>query len=840
MKRHYRQSLVSAIGILVLIACNNGGTGKTPELTGNGMYIAGDFHQHTTYSGGEYSFGHVMEASNKFGLDWWANSDHGGTREFWGKASGNDLGTRVTWTCAGIKPLGSPQEAENAGFMWRWQCLKYYNFQDVLLWRRIFPEKLILQGFEWNVPGHEHANISIFTDQFDAGKENCDPLAQFEYMFDEDDQDTTGGKEFGWQKSHLKGKEKALEAVKWLQANYPLQTYVVPSHPDKSGGYTIADFRDFNNAAPDVCFGFDAMPGHQKNPTRGSYDLDEAIGIVEMNGRKGATFGGAGPFASKIGGVWDALLSEGRNWWISASSDYHDDEDFFPGEYQKTYVWVTKRNDPQALIDGMRSGNRFIATGGLITDMKFRIGDATMGQKFPTNRNSVDIEIEVFDPDSPNFNTFSDYTNPKLDHIDLVAGQVSGIIDPASPDYSKDNVSATRVIARFDANGGAKDADGLESIKWTDKGNGWKKILYKAEIDGKMYFRLRGTNLALNTPEELDGSGNPLPDIAEENDAAKAFADLWFYSNPIFVESGSGRENGRSPSGSQIKSEALTSGGKKWYRGNTHTHARFSDDNDTNDVPLIASWYKAAGYDFLCLSEHNDHVQGKKIFCHDEAADPPSFIMLCGNELSETRHHTALGINSFIGGETSLQDGVTKTLAAGGVPILNHPQDPPVSAAKFIDTKGLNHLEIVNGGRLQDTPACEMLWDSILSAPNGRKVFAVGSDDNHYKIANVGRGWIMVNASSLTKSDILESIRNGDFYATTGVILNNYQVKGNTISIEAKNGDRIEFIGKNGTLLKKVEGNKAKYRLKPENYYVRAKVMNAEGKAAWTQPVFAD
>jgi hypothetical protein len=52
-----------------------------------------------------------------------------------------------------------------------------------------------------------------------------------------------------------------------------------------------------------------------------------------------------------------------------------------------------------------------------------------------------------------------------------------------------------------------------------------------------MYIRIRGTNHPLNTPGELDGAGNPLPDIAAENSAAKAFSDLWFYSNPVFVES---------------------------------------------------------------------------------------------------------------------------------------------------------------------------------------------------------------------------------------------------------------------------------------------------------------
>ncbi|MCK4923018.1 MAG: hypothetical protein KAS71_18350, partial [Bacteroidales bacterium] len=498
-----------------------------------GEYIAGDFHQHTTYSGGEYSFGHVMEASFKYGLDWWANSDHGGTRELWGKASGIDFGSEVTWNGAGIELLGDPGKD---GFMWRWQSLKYYNFHDVLIWQKVFPDNLILQAFEWNVPGHQHANVTIIANQFDDKNPNCDPLAQFEYMFDQSDLDTTGGLAYGWEKSTLAGKEKAREAMAWLQANYPAESYVIPSHPDKAAKYTIADFRDFNNIAPDVCFGFDGMPGHQKESDRGGYDIEEACGVVEINNKSGATFGGAGIFMAQIGGLWDALLSEGRNWWISASSDYHRDIDFYPGEYQKTYTYVSEKNDPQALIDGMRSGNTFIVSGDLITALNFTVEKAMMGQTVKTNKNDVIIEIKVFDPDVSNFNTYSDYKNPVLDHIDLIAGQVSGLVSPESPDYNKDNVSTTRVIARFDANGKQKDSNGLESQKWEEMGNGWKKITFQAEVEGNMYFRIRGTNLPLNTPEELDEAGNPLPDFAGENSPSKAFYDLWFYSNPVFVE----------------------------------------------------------------------------------------------------------------------------------------------------------------------------------------------------------------------------------------------------------------------------------------------------------------
>lgn len=278
--------------------------------------------------------------------------------------------------------------------------------------------------------------------------------------------------------------------------------------------------------------------------------------------------------------------------------------------------------------------------------------------------------------------------------------------------------------------------------------------------------------------------------------------------------------------------------GGYWYRGNTHTHARFSDDNDKNDVPEIASWYKKAGYNFLLLSEHNNRVSEKKVFCHDEASDPPSFIMICGVEMSKSRHHTAFGIDKYLGDEKSLQDGVNKVIEAGGVPILNHPMDPVMTSAKFIATKGLNHMEIVNGGRLKNTPASEKLWDSVLSAPDGRRVFAVASDDNHYKEANVGRGWIMVNAKNLTKDAIEESIRQGNYYATTGVFLDDFYVKGKTVNIASQNGDTIRFIGRNGSILKMQAGKSGKYKMNDNDLYVRVKITNIDGKAAWTQPHF--
>jgi hypothetical protein len=55
-----------------------------------------------------------------------------------------------------------------------------------------------------------------------------------------------------------------------------------------------------------------------------------------------------------------------------------------------------------------------------------------------------------------------------------------------------------------------------------------------------MYLLLRGTNLAPGTANQTDEAGNPLSDAlameAGVDPLTKARTDLWFSSNPIFIE----------------------------------------------------------------------------------------------------------------------------------------------------------------------------------------------------------------------------------------------------------------------------------------------------------------
>ena len=313
----------------------------------------------------------------------------------------------------------------------------------------------------------------------------------------------------------------------------------------------MGQLRQFNDAAPDVAFGFCGIPGSQKElPMRGGYDEDE-IYIVQK-GKKGdrvvdwdriltyaRTYGGADYMVAQVGGLWDALLGEGREWWMFSDSDFHStDEEFWPGEYSKDHTWVTAGDEYTAedVIAGLRSGNSVSVEGQLIDGLDFRASadeaSATMGGTLEVDDDeSYTITIKFKDPDGDN----NHGDNPVVDHVDLIAGEVGKRYIPRDKEYlTKDTNSTTTVVASFDAD------------EWVVDEDGWNVITYEvAAADKDMYYRLRGTNQGIGVPGQTDEFGNPLADYLEdggtaanptENDDVRCWMDLWFYSNPIFVD----------------------------------------------------------------------------------------------------------------------------------------------------------------------------------------------------------------------------------------------------------------------------------------------------------------
>lgn len=211
-----------------------------------------------------------------------------------------------------------------------------------------------------------------------------------------------------------------------------------------------------------------------------------------------------------------------------------------------------------------------------------------------------------------------------------------------------------------------------------------------------------------------------------------------------------------------------------------------------------------------------------------------------------------------------------------GQPMLAHINHPnfiwAIKLEDMLPLKGERFFEVYNGHPHvhnygdSTTIGMDELWDKLLIhyIREGKElIYGLATDDAHdfieYKIgtSNPGRGWIMVRAAALQPASLIEAMEKGDFYATTGVELNEMDFINNQLNISVKPqagvSYTIQFWGagkKNnnaGKLLKEVRGIQGSFKLKKKHLYVRAKIISdklkenpfAEGdtETAWTQPV---
>ena len=299
----------------------------------------------------------------------------------------------------------------------------------------------------------------------------------------------------------------------------------------------------------------------------------------------------------------------------------------------------------------------------------------------------------------------------------------------------------------------------------------------------------------------------------------------------------------------------------RWYKGNTHTHTLNSDGDSTPDD--VVRWYREHGYQFLVLTDHNFLTSVGALQALHGADE--KFLVVKGEEVTDRFGEKPLHINGLDvsrqvapQGGTSvvdvLQRNVDAIRAAQGVPHINHPNFRWAITSDELKQVASNRLFEVYNGHPQvnnlgggSVPGLEEVWDSILSA--GIRLYGIAVDDAHtFKdpgnrvVAGPGRGWVVVRAPRLEARALLEAMERGDFYASSGVELENYAVDEKAMTVAVKKTAfskyRIQFIGEGGKVLQEARESPATYTFTGREMYVRAKVIESNGDIAWCQPVF--
>ena len=236
-------------------------------------------------------------------------------------------------------------------------------------------------------------------------------------------------------------------------------------------------------------------------------------------------------------------------------------------------------------------------------------------------------------------------------------------------------------------------------------------------------------------------------------------------------------------------------GSGQWYRGNVHSHTTNSDG--VFSVAELAACYAHHSYHFLFVTDHN-------VVADVSESRSPEILVMPGSEIRVHWEETfpaevlALGIERVERQKVAPQLVVDDVLAQGGVPFISHPSLSGANAAAISHLKGLVGIEIFNapnywnGRRGLSTTQ----WDELLAS--GRMLWGVASDDRHsgrkpeLTFAPLGRqpfrdhceAWIMVRAEGCTQAAILEAIRRGQFYSTTGPQIKDIAIVNGEIRVE--------------------------------------------------------
>jgi hypothetical protein len=182
------------------------------------------------------------------------------------------------------------------------------------------------------------------------------------------------------------------------------------------------------------------------------------------------------------------------------------------------------------------------------------------------------------------------------------------------------------------------------------------------------------------------------------------------------------------------------------------------------------------------------------------------FLLLSNEEITNEVakspvHLTAVNISEPIGpiNEGTVASAIGETIAridtqsrrqtTAAIGVVNHPNFAwAIGADALAQAKAAQFIEIFNGhpftasrgdvGRRSVVRIWDMSNAERVFERGWPPLFGVASDDAHVQVGasepSPGRGWIMVRAARLSAQELVAAMKNGDFYASTGVKLARY------------------------------------------------------------------
>lgn len=317
-----------------------------------------------------------------------------------------------------------------------------------------------------------------------------------------------------------------------------------------------------------------------------------------------------------------------------------------------------------------------------------------------------------------------------------------------------------------------------------------------------------------------------------------------------------------------IEDRELLPGKGQFYKANLHCHTVLSDGHWTKEQ--VKEEYQKRGYSIVAFTDHRHYGWHPELMDRDFVplaafeADLNEPFPLSGSFQRVRTYHlnfydtdpqsrtgfAAVQPPQRYGDIPTLNSFIAGMGEQGFLCCYNHPYWSLQSAEDYIHLQGLTAMEIYNHG-------CELdglygghpqAYDEMLRA--GQRIGCVATDDNHDcyqpgdpRCDSFG-GFTMFKLEQLDYASVIEAMKAGDYYASTGPELEALYIRDGRLHVRCSPVEKIYVITRGRRCLMELAPagedslTEAVFALRGDEGYIRVDCRDSHGRHAYSNAYF--
>ncbi|MCI8441090.1 MAG: PHP domain-containing protein [Provencibacterium sp.] len=309
-----------------------------------------------------------------------------------------------------------------------------------------------------------------------------------------------------------------------------------------------------------------------------------------------------------------------------------------------------------------------------------------------------------------------------------------------------------------------------------------------------------------------------------------------------------------------------------FFKANLHAHTTLSDGRLTPEQ--LKDFYLAHGYSIVAYTDHRRYAFHKEL-CDEH------FLALAAYEVDinewpkipgdfsrvKTYHINLYDCDPENGAEEKVRINplperrygdtdyinhfVEEMRACGFLACYNHPYWSLQNYEDYKDLRGFFAMEIYNHGCEIDGlfGAHPQAYDEMLRT--GSRLFCLATDDNHNShpaespLCDSFGGFTMIKAPALRYGDVIEALKAGSFYSSTGPLLEELTLENKQLHIRCSPVEKIYVITEGRRCYYNVAEpgqtlSEATFTLQGDEGYFRVDCRDSSGRHAYSNAYFLD